>query len=344
MSINSENNSHYKTLDIPENATADEIKKAYRSGSLKYHPDKNPGKPEVVEKFQKINEAYEILGNPEKRTEYDMMQKNPFMRGGMGGMNMGGMHMGGMHMNGMGMRGMNMNGMSFDNIDDLFSKLFFGGNSTNMGDEENIMFPPGVNIQHIFRNGIPMQRMNQDTSTLQKPKQIVKNVVITMEQVLNGGKIPVEIDRWVLDNWNKVYEKITIYIDIIKGIDNNEIIILKDQGNIINEFCKGDIKIIINIENETKFERRGLDLLFHHKISLKNSLCGFSFEFKHLNGKVYTINNNSGNIIPPDFEKIIPNMGLTREEYTGSLIIHFHVIFPETLSLKTIETLSNILE
>jgi DnaJ family protein A protein 2 len=121
-------------------------------------------------------------------------------------------------------------------------------------------------------------------------------------------------------------------------------IVLKDQGNIINESCKGDIKILIKVENETKFERRGLDLIFHHHISLKNSLCGFSFELKHLNGKVYTINNNSGNIIPPDFEKIIPNMGLMREGCIGSLIIHFHVTFPETLSLNIIEKLSSILE
>ena len=330
--------SYYKILDIPENATAEQIKKAYRSGSLKYHPDKNPGKPEFVEKFQKISEAYEILGNPEKKNEYDMMQKNPFMRaargGGMnmGGMNMGGMNMNGMNMGGMNMRGMNMRGMAFDNIDDLFTNLFFGG-----GVPMN-MASSGINIPgQFFRNGVPMNEPNE------KPSPIVKNVVITMEQVLTGCKIPVEIERWTVENWNKIMEKITIYVDIFKGIDNNEVIVLREQGNVVNDSCKGDIKIFINIENETKFERRGLDLIFHHNISLKESLCGFSFEFKYLNGKVYTINNNSGNIIPPDFEKIIPKMGLTREDHIGSLIIHFHIKFPESLTVEQIKELSTIL-
>jgi DnaJ family protein A protein 2 len=164
-----------------------------------------------------------------------------------------------------------------------------------------------------------------------------------MEMVLNGGKIPVEIERWIIENGNKLHETTTVYVDIFKGIDHNEIIMLKDQGNIVNENCKGDIKIFISVNNDSCFSRRGLDLIMEKVISLKESLCGFSFDLKYINGKTYTINNLPGNIIPPEYLKVIPNMGLTREGHTGNLIIHFHTKFPETLTKENIDALSKIL-
>ena len=70
----------YSVLGVSENAGVDEIKKAYRQLSLKYHPDRNNGDIEKVKIFQKINEAYETLGDADKKQEYDMGKKNPFMR------------------------------------------------------------------------------------------------------------------------------------------------------------------------------------------------------------------------------------------------------------------------
>jgi DnaJ-class molecular chaperone len=58
-----------------------------------------------------------------------------------------------------------------------------------------------------------------------------------------------------------------------------------------------------------------------------------------LNGKSYTLNNNKGNIIPPEYKKVYPNMGLTREGHKGNMIIHFHVEFPEKLSEEQIAKL-----
>ena len=111
----------------------------------------------------------------------------------------------------------------------------------------------------------------------------------------------------------------------------------------MDEKTKGDIKLFIKVENNTQFERRGLDLFLHKNISLKESLCGFSFELKYINGKSYTLNNNKGNIIPPEYIKVIPNMGLKREDHVGNLLIHFHVEFPEKLSDEKIVSLSQIL-
>ena len=322
--------SFYKILGVSEQATQEEIKRAYRQLSLKSHPDKNPGDSEAIGRFQKISEAYETLGNAEKRQEYDMTSKNPFMR-------MSGMHPGGM--------GMPHGGMGMHvNMDDILQNLFgFGGMGgpgmmQGMGGFPPGMMPPGANI-HVFRNGVPININN----AMQKPQPIIKTISINIEQVMNGANIPVEIERWILENGNKVFERETIYVTIPKGVDDNEIIMLRDKGNIINEQNKGDIKLFIKVDNTTDFKRNGLDLILERKVSLKEALCGFHFELKHINGKSYTINNNPGSIVTPAYFKSIPNMGLTRDGHTGNLVITFEVIFPETLDLDKIAKLKEIL-
>ena len=304
----------YNILEVPETASAEDIKKEYRKMSLKWHPDKNQNSQESVDKFQKISAAYEILGNPEKKDEHDMMRNNPFAS---------------MMGQSMGQRGMHGQGM---------------GQGMGQGPIPG-MFPPGANVR-IFRTGFGPSGFGPNISMqmpMQKPAPIQKNLTINMETVLTGGSVPLEIERWIIENGNKVIELQTVYVTVPKGIDNNEIIVLEDQGNVQNHNCKGDVKIFIKIENDTEFVRQGLDLIYDKKITLKESLCGFSFELKYINNKTYTINNKSGNIIPPEYMKIIPAMGLTRDNHTGNLIIHFILEFPASLSAEQIETLEKIL-
>jgi DnaJ-class molecular chaperone len=304
----------YNILGVSENASKDEIKKAYRGLQMKFHPDKNPGSQEAINMTQKINEAYETLGDEQKKAEYDIMRNNPnpFMR-----------------MNSHGGGGMEVP------MDDIF-KMFFGG--APFGGMPGMPgMPPGAKI-HIFHGG-PMnfqQAMN-------KPIPIMKSLQINMEQVMNGASLPLEIERWIMENGTKVYEKETIYVDVPQGIDENEMLILRDRGNIINEQCKGDIKINILVQNNTAFKRAGLDLILDKTITLKEALCGFVFEIKYLNGKSYTLNNNKGNIVPPEYKKIYPEMGLKRGEHKGNMIINFHVEFPEKLTDEQIEKLSKVL-
>ena len=317
--------SFYKTLGVSEQATQEEIKRAYRQLSLKSHPDKNPNDSEAIGRFQKISEAYETLGDVEKRQTYDMTSKNPFAR--MGGMSMPG--------GGMGMPG----GMGMHvNMDDLLQNLFgFGGMGQGMM-PPGMGFPPGANV-HVFRNGVPININN----AMNKPTPIIKTISISMEQVMSGANVPVEIERWILENGNKVFERETIYVSIPKGIDDNEIIMLRDKGNVMSEQNKGDIKLFIKVEKTTDFKRNGLDLILERKVSLKEALCGFMFELKHINGKSYTINNNPGSIVTPAYFKNIQNMGLTRDGHIGNLVITFDVVFPETLDLDKISKLKEIL-
>lgn len=77
------NKDYYKILGISKNATQDEIKKAYRKLALKYHPDRNGGSDENEKKFKEANEAYQVLSNPQKRSQYDQFgQAGPEFGGG----------------------------------------------------------------------------------------------------------------------------------------------------------------------------------------------------------------------------------------------------------------------
>ncbi|HMM31439.1 MAG TPA: DnaJ domain-containing protein, partial [Clostridia bacterium] len=84
---------YYETLGVNRDATADEIKAAFRKAALKYHPDHHPGDKEAEEKFKEVNEAYEVLSNKEKRDKYDQFGHaafDPSAGGGAGGAYYGG--------------------------------------------------------------------------------------------------------------------------------------------------------------------------------------------------------------------------------------------------------------
>ena len=325
----------YNILEVPETASADEIKKAYRRLSLIHHPDKNNNSPESATKFQKISEAYETIGDVEKKREYDLTRNNPFIK------MMGGNHGMPMDANAMGHMG---------SMDDLLSSLFGfpmqgQGQSFHMQGMPSAFnmqgfppgFPGGQNVR-VFHNGRPVNMAHQQ----QKPAPIIMSISVPIDKILSGTTVPIDVERWILEHGNKVHEHETIYVTVPKGIDEGEIIVLKDKGNTISVDLKGDVKVVIKIENNTNFLRSGLDLILAKSISIKEALCGFTFEVKYITGRTYTINNNAGNIIPNGYKKIIPSMGFSRDGHTGNLIIIFDVKFPEKLSEAALEALKKI--
>tara|TARA_B100001989_G_C24532467_1_gene462409 strand:- start:723 stop:1643 length:921 start_codon:yes stop_codon:yes gene_type:complete len=304
---------YYKILDIDKNASKDTIKKAFRKLSLKYHPDKPTGD---AEKFKKINEAYQTLSDDNKKRIYDMQKSGIPGMPGMPGMS-------GMHVN------FPPGFQQFGNqegVPDIL-KMFFGGiDPHQMPNTGGDPFNPFINIR----------------TQISKPTPIQKTVVISLVSAFEGITYPVEIERTVAQNGIKKIEKETLYADIPKGIDNNEIVLLKDKGNIIGE-RKGDVKIHIKITNKSKFIRKGINLIMNKNITLKEALTDFKIEFDHLNGKKYKIDHTGNSIIYPNQEMRIKDMGMERNNRKGSLLIVFKIVFPQSLTDEQKEKIKKIL-
>lgn len=292
----------YKILGIDNKASQEEIKKQYRKLSLKMHPDKGGD----INKFKELNEAYQTLGDENKRKEYDFKRQ--------------------------------FNNNNSRMPQDIFNMMFSHMNNMSEAPFFNFSQPSNINNHsniRIFRNGLEQQNV------FNKPTPIIKTIEITLEESYNGIKKPINIERWVKEDNIKRIEKETIYIDIPRGIDNNEIIILRDKGNIISEKNKGDIKLFIKVNNTSYFERRGIDLILKKKISLKEALCGFSFEIEYFNQRKFIIKNEN-NVITPQYSKIVPKLGLVRDNQNGNLIIEFDIEFPN-LDEEQINKLKEIL-
>jgi DnaJ family protein B protein 4 len=323
---------YYEILGVSKDANDQEIKKAYRTLSLQYHPDRNK-EPDAQAKFQDISHAYEILSDSQTKSQYDAELNgtggNPFQ-------SMNFQHQGG------------GGGIPEQHMNDIFHMMFGGGMPGGMPGGIH-MFPGNIqfsssNADGFNHGGFPhhiFQAMHQQ----QKPPPIVKHIQLTMEQSYMGLSFPIEIDKWVLGSNNqKTMQQETVYITIPPGVDNNECITVQNKGNVVNESLVGDIRINISISNTSSFQRQGLDLLYKKKITLKEALCGFTFEFKHLNEKTLSLNNSTAiSIIKPNYKKIIPQMGMKRDTTVGNLIIDFEIVFPDSLTPEQTAELKKIL-
>jgi len=312
---------YYEILGINKTSNSGEIKKAYRKLSIKNHPDRG-GNPEDM---KKINAAYHTLGDPEKKKMYDMQKNNPMfgaMSGGMPGGMMG-------------------------NPEDILNMMFGGGIPfpfPGMGGMGGGMGGMGMPQVRVFHNGRPVNMPNMN-----KPAPIVKSIEITLEQAYTGINYPLKIEKWVMEGNIKKMEQETIYVDVKAGIDDSEIIILRNRGNMTSDTNIGDIKLFIKVINNTDFVRDGLDLLLTKNITLKEALVGFQFDFKHLSGKTYTINNKPGKVVTPDFVKEVANMGMKRARphpaspLVGNLLICFNIKYPATITEEQCKQLAEIL-
>lgn len=307
---------YYATLEVDPSASSEEIKKAYRKQQLLTHPDKTSKsdageKNRATAKFHAVGAAFDVLGDERKRKNYDR---------GVGG-------------GGMAEHFAHENGIPQD-IFEIFKSGAFGG-----------MGPFGASHQfggsghqgqghffHVNTNG----SMNFQEA-MHRPTPIVKTVQITLSQAFSGCKLPVEIERWVCDGRIRQKETETIYVSIPEGVDDNEIIVLRDKGNALSETNKGHVKIFIKVANNTALERSGLELVFRKTITLKESLCGFTFDIEYLDERIFKIDNHNGVVISPGYKKVIPGLGMKRGDHKGNLIIEFTITFPDRLTKDQIE-------
>ena len=177
---------YYKTLNVNEKATKEEIKKAYRRLSLQYHPDKQTGDSE---KFKQINEAYQTLGNDNKRKQYDMSKNLPE-----------------------GLNNMFARNGGAGPMPDIL-KMFFGGGIPGMEEMGGIpihRMNSSMNMEgnpHIFFSSFPTGRNNNIHKMFNRPPEpIIKTIHITLKQAYNGINYPLEIERFIYKLQTKTIE------------------------------------------------------------------------------------------------------------------------------------------
>ena len=129
-------------------------------------------------------------------------------------------------------------------------------------------------------------------------------------------------------------EQEKIYMIIPPGIDDGEIIEVPDKGN--GQFDRrGSLRLHIKIMHNETFQRKGLNLIYNHTITFKESICGFEYLLHYIDGSPLKLKSSKGNIIQNGDEKSVKGKGFNRDGQTGDLVIHFKVT-PQELTEEQI--------
>lgn len=337
----------YASLGVPENASADEIKKAFRKLAVKFHPDKNPDDPVAVEKFKEISKAHEILSDPEKREIYD--------RYGEEGLQGGGSSAGG----------------------SIFEQMFGfdpfgrgGGGRRDSGPKkgQDIGFQLGVTLKEMYNGVTKKLQLKKKTicdvcagkgskkdGSVQKCSscrgqgiRIVRRqngfTIIQSQEVCSdcGGKGEVidPKDRCNKCNGKKVVEQPKILeVHIERGAQEGENIKFSEEGDQFPGIVPGDVVVELREKPDKtcSFDRHKDDLVLKKSITLVEALTGYEFVFEHLDDRKILIKSRPGEIVTPASIKVVKNEGmpLRGNPYVrGLLLIKFEVEFPANGSIS----------
>ena len=318
---------YYALLGVSINSSPEEIKRKFRQIQLEMHS--NNDNMRIKDNYENICTAYKILSNINLKEQYDktmnreiVIKDDPVIES------------------------------SNTKAVDMFSVIgehLLNNVMKNITSVDTHILPP-VNTSPI--NNIPSNTncsLNTNPQHVTEPQTIppiVQVFPVTFLQAYKGCVLPIEIERKVYSNdanTSFVTENETIYINIPKGIDNNEILFFPDKGDIIGN-QQGELKVNIKLTTHDFYTREGLDLVYTKHLTLKESLCGTTFNIEHLNGKSFKI-STYGHVISPSNQQRIPNLGFQRMDCSpiGDLVIKFEIDFPETLSQECTDTLSEIL-
>ncbi|KAH9607516.1 hypothetical protein KSS87_017446 [Heliosperma pusillum] len=329
---------YYKILQVDRNAKEDDLKKAYRKLAMKWHPDKNPNnKKEAEAKFKQISEAYDVLSDPQKRAVYDQYgeeglkgQVPPPGAGYPGGSD------------GSGFTSFRFNTRS---ADDIFSEFFgftspFGGQGDMGGSRgggpsgfgRGGMF--GDDIFHQFARGGGGGGGAETSSMPRKAAAIERSLPCSLEDLYRGTTKKMKISRDVADASGRpttVEEILTI--DIKPGWKKGTKITYPEKGNEHRGIIPSDLVFIIDEKPHSVFKREGNDLVITQKISLVESLTGYTAQITTLDGRTLTVPVSS--VISPSYEEVVKGEGMPipkEPSKKGNLRIKFNIKFPTRLT------------
>ena len=350
-----EKRDYYEVLGVDKNATADEIKKAYRKKAIQYHPDKNPGDKEAEEKFKEAAEAYEVLSDPQKRQRYDQ-----FGHAGMSGD--AGFSGGGMSMEDI-----------FSRFGDLFGgagfgDLFGGGFSSGRAGRQRVMrgsdlrvkvkltleeIATGVDKKIRIKKQVPCPDCHgtgaadgqvETCSQCHGTGRVVKTqrTLLGMMQVQDACPVCHGEGKIVRNKCphcggeGVVRADEVISIHIPAGVMDGMQLTMQGKGNAAPRGgVNGDLLVLVEEVEHPDLVRDGSDLVYNLLLSVPTAVLGGQVEVPTLTGKVkVTIapGTQPGKVLRLR-GKGLPTIDQYGRQYaTGDMLINVGVYIPEHLS------------
>ena len=297
---------YYEVLGVEKNASADEIKKAYRKSAMKYHPDRNPGDKEAEEKFKELGEAYEVLSNDEKRSRYDQFGfagVDPNYGAGQGGGTYGG--------------GFGGFGDFGDIFGDIFGSAFGGGgraqnrNAPRRG--ENV----GARLELTFEEAafgcekeVTVQRIEncaacsgsgsadgvvETCATCRGAGQVRTTQNFMGMQMQSTAVCPncggqgkvIKTPCTTCRGKGKVRRNQKIRVKVPAGVDAGQSVRVRGEGCVgVNGGPNGDVLAEVYIKRHPIFERDGMTVYCEVPISFTQAALGGEIQVPTLDGKV----------------------------------------------------------
>jgi molecular chaperone DnaJ len=356
---------YYSVLGVPASATQDEIKKQYRKLAAKHHPDKNQNDPKAAERFKEISEAYQVLGDADKRKQYDQMrQLGAFGGFGGGPQRRGGPQPGAGAPFGAGAQSFrfeDLGDVGLGGLGDLFSSMFGGGaggarNARSRGPERGQDVESQLSIP--FRTAalggkVPIElEVNEECSTCHGSGAAPGAKVSTCPECQGRGTIsfgqggfavqrpcPMCLGKGTVPSERcptcggsgEVRSKKKVMITVPEGVDSGTKIRLKGQGARGNRNGPpGDLLITFQVEPDRFFRREGLDVVAPVPINIAQATLGSKINVKTLDGKKVTIKIPPGTANGKRFR--VRGQGIKRDDQRGDLIVEVLVRVPEKLT------------
>ena len=348
-----EKRDYYEVLGVGKNATADEIKKAYRKKAVQYHPDKNPGDKEAEEKFKEAAEAYDVLSDAQKRQRYDQ-----FGHAGMGGAS------------GFGGAGMSMEDI-FSQFGDIFGggfSSFFGGaggrssgprvrrgsdlrvrvrvtlEEIAAGVDKKIKVKKLVNCKHCHGTGSADGSAGETCPTCHGSGRVVQaqRGIFGMMQVQSEcptchgeGKI-IKNKCSHCHGEGVVREEEVIDIHIPAGVAGGMQIPVQGKGNAApHGGVNGDLLVLIEEEEHKDFLRDGSDLVYNLLLDMPTAILGGQVQIPTLQGEAkitIAAGTQPGKVLRMR-GKGLPMIDQYARQYgTGDMLINVGVYIPEALN------------
>lgn len=358
---------YYAVLGVASSATQDEIKKAYRRLAKRYHPDANQNDPKAADRFKEISEAYQVLGDAEKRKQYDDMRRLGAF-GGFGGAGArprsgpAGPSGAGARPGGAGdyssFRWQDFDIGGLGGIGDLFSSMFGGGRAGARGREAERGQTVETTLEVPFRvaavgGKVPITlEVNEECGTCRgsgaAPGATVKvcpecsgRGVISFGQggfavnrpcpmCMGRGQIPSERCP-TCGGTGEVRTTKRINVTVPPGTDTGTKIRLKAQGGRgASGGAPGDLLITFQVQPDRFYRREGLDLVATVPLNIAQATLGTKIRLTTLDGRRVAIRIPPGTPSGKRFR--VRGYGITKDDRRGDLIVETTITVPEKLT------------